>query len=339
MSMTQVRVLVAVTGLFVLGWCALSDEPAKKPAEPGTLTVVDVAGKEHRLKAWRFVEGTQRLGWLAPAKKPGAEGDAPAGPEALVVRDETKIHFLAGVVTLVPLDRLRTVAFDAEKETMTVRSSTGPKETDAQVLTGTTSYKGINKVALEADVDKGAAGVASVTFRGGVAKGGIREVRFPPPKTPPAPAGRPAVVVSADGSVRRTHVVHDLLPLYRLASGEVRLVPTLMFKKTLKIDVSHIKKISVSGDETDETAWQVVQKDGDDSTLTLLNALPIDGKPAQLAGLVGRVPAGYKLFPVRRIAEVHFDTTEESKEKGKEKEKKEKDGEDKPKLKSKKRDG
>src|SRR5262249_27056583 len=137
------------------------------------------------------------------------------------------------------------------------------------------------------------------------------------------PPGRPAVVVSADGTLKRTHVVHDLLPLYQLASEEDRLVPTLMFKKTLKIDVAHIKKISVSGDEGDETAWQVVQKDGDDSTLTLLPSLPLDGKPAQLLGLVGRVPAGYKLFPVRRIAEVHFDTTDEprEKDKGKEKEK------------------
>jgi hypothetical protein len=65
----------------------------------------------------------------------------------------------------------------------------------------------------------------------------------------------------------------------------------------------------------------VVQKDGDDSTLTLLQTATIDGQPAQLVGLIGKVPVGYKLFPVRRITAIHFDTSEEPKEKVKEKDK------------------
>ena len=47
----------------------------------------------------------------------------------------------------------------------------------------------------------------------------------------------------------------------------------------------------------------------------------IGGKDAQLAGLIGRVPTGYKLIPIRRIVEVRFDAPppgpkEKEKEKG-----------------------
>ena len=39
---------------------------------------------------------------------------------------------------------------------------------------------------------------------------------------------------------------------------------------------------------------------------TLLPKVTLEGKPATLVGLVGRVPAGYKLFPLHVIAEVEF---------------------------------
>ena len=45
----------------------------------------------------------------------------------------------------------------------------------------------------------------------------------------------------------------------------------------------------------------------------------------KLIGLVGRVPAGYKLFPIKRITAIHFDTSEEPKEEEKKEKDKEKD--------------
>ena len=63
----------------------------------------------------------------------------------------------------------------------------------------------------------------------------------------------------------------------------------------------------------DEAAWQVTLKDGSDETLTLLPAPMIDGKPAVLKGLLGRVPTGYKLFPPSTIGEILFDAAEEAK--------------------------
>src|SRR5438105_4660273 len=115
------RGLLAVLLLAGLGLAVLADE-APKPPEAGTLVLIDAGGKEQKLKAWKFTAGIQRLSWLAPpvkeedkpAKDKAVDNDktdkrrparpAAVGPEALVVREELKIHFLAGVTTFVPLD-------------------------------------------------------------------------------------------------------------------------------------------------------------------------------------------------------------------------------------------
>jgi hypothetical protein len=315
-------------GLAVLFAAALSllaadaDTPPKPP-EAGTLIVLDAAGKEQKLKAWKFTDGVRRLAWLAPAgdveakdaadkdKKAASKGKrtAPAavGPEALALRTETEIEYAEGVLTLIPLDRLASIAFDNDKETMTAEVGSGE---EALTLTGATKYKRINKLAIEAEVDKGDLGIAEVKYLGGYPRG-IRGVRFPTPKAnPPVPEGRRVLVVSADGKNKKTtHKVVDLLPLYRLPDGGEKLLPTLLFKKTLKLDVAKIKKIATAGAE--EGAWQVTLKDGGEETLTLLESIPFEGKQARLAGFVGRVPAGYKLFPVSAIAEITFDATED----------------------------
>jgi hypothetical protein len=214
------------------------------------------------------------------------------------------------VLTLIPLDRIRSLDFDNEKETLTVRVAAGDKD---EVLTGATKYRRLNKLTLEAEVDKGDLGVAEIKYNGGLPKG-IRGIRFAPPKAAPvAPAGRPAVVVSADGEKKTTHKVSDLQPLYEIAKSTEKLYPTLFFKKTLKIDVGKIKKIVAPNPDADEATWQVILQDGSDETLTLLPAPMIDGKPAVLKGLLGRVPAGYKLFPPSTIGEILFDAAEEAK--------------------------
>lgn len=281
------------------------------PVETGGLILVDAAGREQKVRRYHLTAGTRRLGWLAAAEKAETKGPRDAGPEALAVRDEMKFHFLAGAVTLVPITRLRSIEFDPVKATMTVRVATTAKEDEDVTLVGTTAYKGINKLTVEAEVDRGAAGVAEVTFQGGTLRGGIRAVRFPSPRPDLAPAGRPAVVVTLDQAARRTFRVSDLQPLYQLRDAGERRSPLLLFRKTLRIDVATVKKITASTDEdSDDLVWQVLSKDGDDSRLTLLPSGTIDGAAATLVGLVGRVPAGYALFPVKRIQEIHFDTAE-----------------------------
>jgi hypothetical protein len=303
-----------------LGVLAAAEDQKPKPPEPGTLLVLDAAGKEQKLKTWKFTEGVRRLTWLVPAKTAGkdapdkgkkvpSEGkrETAAGPEALMLRAETEIEYAEGVLTLIPLDRLSAIDFDNDKDTMSVEIAG-----HAEKLVGTTKYKRINKLMIEAEVDKGDLGIAEIKYLGGYPRG-IRGVRFPTPKAAlPASTGRRGRVVSSDGKSRTTpHSVVDLMPLYRLADGGEKLLPTLMFKKTLKLDVAKIKKIVTAG--AGEGAWQVTLKDGGDETLTLLETIPFEGKPARLLGLVGRVPAGYKLFPVSAIAEINFDAEDKQK--------------------------
>jgi hypothetical protein len=313
---TFITLLLAVAGPAL---AVLSADDAPKSVEPGTLVLVDSGGKEHKVKSWKFTGGTRRLSWLADDKGKKEE-KAPSGPEALIVYEETKAVYLPGVQTLVPLDRLRSIAFDGEKKTMTVRAAMGDKPEDDSTLVGTTAYKRINAIALEADVDKGDAGIASLAYQSSGPRG-IRGLRFAAPKVKLDKPARPAVVVSLNGKDKKTHKVSDLTPLYSVGGGRLKTSPVLMFRKTLRLDVSKIKKIAAGGEDSNDTVWQVVQKDGDDASLTLIEKGTIDGQQAQLVGLVGKVPAGYKLFPVLAISAIDFDAAEEPKEKDKEEKK------------------
>src|SRR5262249_21064182 len=150
---------------------------------------------------------------------------APAGPEALEFRDDNSTNFQEGVLTLIPLERIRAIDYD-DNDSVSVRVAAGDKPDADEVLSGTTKYRGVNKLTIEAEVDKGDLGVAEVKFLGGAPKG-IRGVRFPPAKAPAAaPEGRLAVVTVADKR-KNVQKATDLQPLYRFADGSERLVPVL----------------------------------------------------------------------------------------------------------------
>ena len=298
-------------GVAFVGLAALVPIPAAdQPAETG-FVIVDANSKEQTLKACKFTTGTRHLSWLAPARedapkpKPGDGPRTPAGPEALEIRDDASLAppLVAGFITLVPLDSIKTIVFD-DNEVMTVRVL---GEKDDAIVSGTTKYRGINKLTVEAEVDKGDLGIAEVKFLGGVPKG-IRSIRFPAPKPLAAPgSGRAASVTTTDDK-KTAHKVMDLQPLYKFADGE-RLVPTLMFKKTLKIDLAKITKLraAAEGKDADGSEFTVTLKDGDEDTFTLLKQATIDGKAAPLQGLVGRIAVGYKLFPPATIKEIQFE--------------------------------
>jgi hypothetical protein len=288
--------------------------------------VTDTNGKQHKVTEWKWLAGTKRLGWLAPDKgEPekdngkakdngkGKKGKQPAatGPEAFVFRDATTINFLAGVQTLIPLDRLRSLTFDNDKKLLTVTAAAdGDKDASME---GTTRYTNINWFSLEADVDRGDEGVASFRFLGGSSKGNVKSVRFPSTKVEPIKGDRPAVVQTIDKSTKQEHKVSDLVALYSVG-GREKLSPILMFRKTLKLDVHKIKSITNASDDSEDVSWQVTRAGSEDSTLTLLERGTLDGQPAQLLGLVGKVPVGFKFFPVRRVASIHFDAAEAPKE-------------------------
>lgn len=313
MSRYQIGVWLVFVGMLPgMAWAA--DEP--KPVAPGTLVIIDANGKENIVKAYKILQGTRRLSWLAPLapdKSPEDKEDQPKrqpavkplqGPEALAVREEDSTNLVEGVLTLVPLDRIRSIDFDNEKQVMTVRVAIAPEADKDLTLTGSTRFAGINKITIEADVDKGMLGIAEVKFQGGVPRG-IRGVRFPPPKgATPAPTGRPATITVSDRQKKYPHKVTDVQMLYRLAGGE-KLSPLIFFRKTVKIDLNKIKGLEMVGGEG--TDWRVALTDGNDETLTLLEKVTLDEKPALLVGFLGHAPAGYKLFPSTAVNEVQFE--------------------------------
>jgi hypothetical protein len=317
---------VLVLGCALAGLLSLPAADAPEAGKGGILLVIDGTGKEQKIKAWKFSQGTRHLTWLAPAQKPGPEpkeekdpkdndkkappakapikGRPSIGPEALEFRDEQSTTYVDGILTLVPLEHIRSLEYDDNKQLVTLKvAAAGGDET----LTGTTKYRGINKLSIEAEVDKGDMGIAEVKFLGGVPKG-IRSVTFPAPKAAPAgAAGRPATVTVADKQ-KIVQKAHDLQPLYRMPDGSEKLLPMIMFKKTLKVELAKVQKLHlVEGSKGEEVEWMVTFKDGEEQTLTLLKTITVDEKPAVLQGFLGRVPAGYKLFPAHTISAIVFD--------------------------------
>lgn len=307
--MRATRALATSALLLLAALPFAAGQDARKPAS-ATLTVVDSKDKSNKVTDWKWLSGTRRLGWLAgdepKPKDKVKKGQPAAGPEAFALREETTINFAKGVTTLIPLDRLRKMTFDAEKKTLTVLANAGK---DDVTLEGTTKYTGINWIGLEAEVDQGGDGVAAVKFQGGGLKGNVKSVLFPLSDVEAIKPGRPAVVQTLDKNVKKKHVVSDLMPLYSVNGGREKLAGTLMFRKTLKLEVDKLKTIT-DATEDDEITWRVVPKEGEERLLTLLDKATIDGQPAELLGFVGKVPVGYKLFPLRRIAGVYFDVTE-----------------------------
>src|SRR5262245_11307629 len=303
------------------------DKKEDKKDEPKEgIIIIDSRGKENKIKSWEIIAGTRRLGWLAPPepeKKPQdrpedkENPDAPPrgkpvrvappaqrGPEALAFRDENSTVWANGVLTLIPLDRLRGIDFDNEEQKMTVKVA-GAKADEDVTLTGTTRFAGSNKLTIEAEIDKGELGVASIKYLGGV-KNGIKGIRFPAPKPlAPTPARRAAdVTIRQDENKKTTEKVTDLQALYLTGGGE-KLSPILFFKKTIKLDVAKATKLVAVDDKGKD--WTVTLKDGNEETLTLLDNGELDGKTAVLRGFVAKVPAGWKLFPLSIVAEISFE--------------------------------
>src|SRR6516225_6814690 len=83
---------------------------AADPPKPSADTIItDAAGKEIALKKWSLSAGTRALAWLA------TDGKA---PEALAFRETNSTSFVDGVVSLIPLERLESLTYDAKERTV-----------------------------------------------------------------------------------------------------------------------------------------------------------------------------------------------------------------------------
>ncbi|GIW79682.1 MAG: hypothetical protein KatS3mg105_1489 [Gemmatales bacterium] len=301
------RTLVLTIGLVGCLSGVLAQE--KRPG----LLIVDGKGKEHAVQSWKFTAGVREMSWLAPPAKakPATpkDGEAkrpvprPTGPLAFEFREENSTNFVNGIVTLIPLAHLEELAFDDENQTVTAKVA-GPADAEPIVLKGSTKYRGINKVAIEVEIPRGDMGIASVTFRGGVPNG-IQRVKLLSAK-PAAPVKPPAITLVAADENKSVHKVSDLKVLYRDSDGRWQLSSTLMFKKTLKVDLGKIKSLKISREQADRC--EVIFADGEELSLTLLKTVTLDDQRLLLEGLLATVPAGYKLFPLHTVTTVQFNT-------------------------------
>ena len=106
------------------------------------------------------------------------------GPPALAFRQEKSTGYLQGILTLIPFDRLKSLDYDREQQTVTAKVATADPAND-EALTGTTRFAGVNKLTIEAEVDKGDMGVAELRFLAGVPRTASADCAFPPPRRPP----------------------------------------------------------------------------------------------------------------------------------------------------------
>jgi hypothetical protein len=258
-----------------------------------SLTLINAAGREEKLLSWQFTAGTRKLSWL---------GGAPA----LEFRGDGSTNYVDGILTLIPLASVKAITYDTDKKSVSVTAlAAGPKE---ETLLGSTKFAATNHVTIEGEADLGTLGSAAVKVTGGGPMG-LRGLRFPAPRPAPEVKGRPAVIV-ADDKEKTPHSAAGLVPIY-LVGTAYRTLPELRFKKTVKIDLDQIARLRrLPPTEKKQTTleFEVTLTDGAQHNLTLLTRIELDdGKSAQLVGLVGQVPVGYKVFPPHTIGELRFE--------------------------------
>jgi hypothetical protein len=287
--------------LFALASCCARAQDGKiKP-----LILVDLTGKEIPIKGWSLVSGTKHLSWLAKDGK--AKKGAPVGPECLEFRESKIDMYQDDVTTFIPLTALKQLEYDHKAKEVLV-TLVGPDGKDA-TLRGPTRFKGINQFALDGEVGAAAIEIGgSVRILEGSLRVGFKSLTFPDAAPTPALSG-PAASVLVRGKEKTLHQVQDLVPLYRV-NGAYRVLPALFFQKTVKLELADIAKMthlapaSKKGGALD---FEVEKRDGMKQGLTLLDKSDLGEKEtALLVGLVGRAPAGYRLFPAGIIQEVSW---------------------------------
>ncbi len=282
--------------------------------DAGTLVVMDSAGKEIKLTKWKFVLGTRRLGWLGePAKVVEKKGKkaapvVPSGPEYLEFREDKTPAYDKDVTTFIPVSSLRKIDYDHDKKAIAVTYlAAGDKEL---TLVGPSKFANINKFHIDGTVAPGNVSLAGeIKFQDGFLKAGIQGYRFPNAEPVPAPMGRPAIIVVLD-KARTVHRVNDPVPIYKVGT-DWRAVPELVFQKTVKVPFDKVAKLvrmPARDKKNPALDFEVAQDDGTKQGLTLLEKTSLgENQAAVLVGLVGKVSAGYRLFPAHIIAELRFE--------------------------------
>ena len=265
------------------------------------------------LKDAHFTAGTRHLSWLAATVKAAQPKAKSLGPEYLEFREEKSTTFKDGIITLIPVASLQRLDYDHDKKLVrAVVKQAGDQDLN---LVGSTKFVGINKFSLDGAAAKTEVGVAgALQFQDGLMRIPFRGMLHPDAKPVAAPTGRGAVVIAQDKE-KTEHQVQALTPLYRVGAGQ-KLASVLMFQKVGQIDVTKLALLrqlpAPDKKQTVSHEYEVTQAGGAKQKLTLLENTQLeDNQKAVLLGLVGRVAAGFKLFPSHTIAEVRWEGKED----------------------------
>jgi hypothetical protein len=272
-----------------------ADDP---PAKGGEVVLTDVDGKETKLSGARLTAGTRRIGWLAdPA---GTTPDAKLGPQALDVREPNSTTLARGVLTLVPVASIESVKYDYEKLTAYI-SVKGVKDP----LLGTLQYARINTVGVSGTAD----GKAASFTAGVLGKAAVKSITFPDAKPVEAKAGGRswAVQIYHPAANNPTVKAKNLKVLFQSPDGTQRLVDALPVRKgtavTFDAKLSRFEMLDNTDVRDVKYAVAEVEFDkGEEKTIAVPLTVEQDGKQTgTLAGLVGEVETGYKLFPLHTV--------------------------------------
>lgn len=300
--------LVTRSGL-ALSFClviAAADDPPNEPKTPtgriDEVMVTDLDGQEYRVTGATFGTGTRRLTWLADPQAP--DPDSRSGPLALAFREPNSTTYVNGVLTLIPLRHVESLRYDYERQlvTLTVKGAKEP-------LVGSLEYAGVNVLGITGRVDG-----QTRSFAAGVrGKAAVKVVTFPDPvPVPQVPAGaatrgwsvRLVASKKAAGPEPLPLIVRDLRPLVVLPGGAEQRLDTLPRRKgpPLVFD-AHLKRLELLAWDPDRGAAVAEVEAADGSEQVIVIPLRNEGeKPAPtLAGLLGAVEVGYKLFPLHTV--------------------------------------
>jgi hypothetical protein len=281
----------AVVGLVLAGWVAGGLAPAADIPEEATVT--DAEGKEVKVTGLKFGTGAHRLSWLAdPA---GATEDAKKGPMALELREPHSTTYSKGVVTYVPLGSVESIKYDYDKQVASVAI-----KGLAEPLPGTLHFKGINVLTFSGTVD----GKATAFSGGAFTKGNIKAVAFAGANPVPARKGEPwQVQIDQKSADNPTLKAANFKFLYRFPGGVEVLADAATVRKgePFKIDDSVRAYTTVAVDATTNVIVAEVQIGDAEKVIVIPPTIEKDGKKGELAGLLGEVEAGWKLFPLHTI--------------------------------------
>jgi hypothetical protein len=272
---------------------ARQDDPTANEA-----VVTDVGGNEVKLTGVKLTAGTRRLAWLA--KSDGTTEDAKKGPLAVEVREPISTTLAKGIITLVPAAHLESAKYDygTQLVTLTVKGLKTP-------LTGTLEYRNVNVLGLSGTADGKpmsftcgvvggkATAVKSVTFSG------AREI--PPPKTT---GTFWSVQINQPAAKDPSLSVRNLKVLYQFPGGVEQLEEGIPVRKGHPIPFNgSLKRFEILANDpnTNMAAADVEITGSGERVIAVPLTTELDKKTGTLAGFLGEVDAGWKLFPLHTI--------------------------------------